>query len=99
MVPHLSPGVPIFIMNEKIRKKAFDALSFLEQVADLDEFISWSIATELLVTEFGWSSKTASNRIHELIGLGLLERTGNFERPTPREPAGIDNRKIRRAGR
>lgn len=99
MVPHLSPGVPIFIMNENMRKKASDALSFLEQVADLDDFISWSIATELLVKEFGWSAKTASNRIHELIGLGLLERSGNFERPTPREPAGIDHRKIRRARR
>jgi hypothetical protein len=84
-------------MNEKMRKRTQDALEFLEQAVDLDNFISWSKATELLAQEFGWSAKTASNRIHELIGLGALERSGNFERPTPHAPGGIDNRKIRRA--
>jgi predicted HTH transcriptional regulator len=84
-------------MGRQLRKKSQEALDFLEQSQDLNNFISWSVATEMLANQFGWTAKTASNRIHELIEVGALERVGNFERPTPREPNGVDNRKIRRA--
>lgn len=50
--------------------------------------MSWHDATSLLVQSFGWTHKTASNRIHELIQAGVISvegiyRKGLFGREEP----------------
>jgi hypothetical protein len=84
-------------MNKKVRQKSLVALEYLKKEIGLQDFYSWTSAVNLLVKHFGWQEKTSSNRIHELVEAGYLERRGNFERPTPREPKGVDKRKIRLA--
>ena len=50
--------------------------------------LSWHDATTLLVQNFGWTHKTASNRIHELIAARIVVvegvyRKGLFGREEP----------------
>jgi hypothetical protein len=50
--------------------------------------LTWHDATSLLVQTFGWTHKTASNRIHELIAAGIVAvdgvyRKGLFGREEP----------------
>jgi hypothetical protein len=50
--------------------------------------LTWHDATSLLVQSFGWTHKTASNRLHELIQVGIIVvdgiyRKGLFGREEP----------------
>ena len=42
--------------------------------------LSWHAATSILVNKFGWTHKTASNRIHELIDIGVLKVNGSYKK-------------------
>ena len=57
--------------------------------------LTWTEAAELLVEEFSWTFKTASNRIHELVALGILEVTGEYRKGTFGRAEQPDNRVIK----
>lgn len=82
-------------MDKKLRASSIKVLEFLTVELSVNEFYSWGFVVEMLVAEFGWSPKTCSNRIHELIESGFLKRVGTFEKPTPRKRGGNDLRKIK----
>lgn len=82
-------------MDKKIRSSSVKALEFLHQELTTNHFYGWGVVVELLVDEFNWTPKTCSNRIHELIESGFLERVGSFEKPTPRRKGGHDLRKLK----
>jgi hypothetical protein len=42
--------------------------------------LSWHDATSMLVQNFGWTHKTASNRIHELIAAGIVVVEGVYRK-------------------
>ena len=82
-------------MDKKIRPRSVKALEFLTQELTSTQYYNWGLIVDLLVTEFNWTPKTCSNRIHELIELGYLERVGKFEKPTPRRKGGHDLRQVK----
>jgi hypothetical protein len=82
-------------MDKKLRTSSINVLEFLTREISTVEYYEWGFVVELLVKEFNWSPKTCSNRIHELIESGLMERIGNFEKPTPRRKGGQDLRKVK----
>jgi hypothetical protein len=82
-------------MAKKLRTSSIKVLEFLTKEISIAEYYEWGFVVELLVKEFKWSPKTCSNRIHELIELGLMERVGTFEKPTPRRKGGHDLRKVK----
>lgn len=82
-------------MDKKLRASSIRVIEFLNQVLEVNSFYNWSFVVDKLANEFDWSPKTCSNRIHELIQAGYLERTGTFEKPNPRKIGGQDLRKIR----
>ena len=58
------------------------------QALQAQSVLSWHDATSLLVATFGWTHKTASNRIHELIQAEIVVvdgvyRKGLFGREEP----------------
>ena len=81
--------------KKSTRHATVKVFNLIKNNPDLQEFISWTKVVDLLITEFGWSPKTCSNRLHELIELGLLERRGDFQRPNRAVKSGIDKREIR----
>jgi len=82
-------------VDKKLRASSIKVLEFLLIELSTDQLYEWGVVVEILVTEFNWSPKTCSNRIHELIETGYLVRVGSFERPTPRRKGGHDLRKIK----
>jgi hypothetical protein len=82
-------------MDKKLRTSSINVLEFLTREISTVEYFEWGFVVELLVKEFNWSPKTCSNRIHELIESGLMERIGTFEKPTPRRKGGQDLRKVK----
>ena len=42
--------------------------------------LTWHEAATLLVERFGWTHKTASNRIHELIDVGVVAIDGEYRK-------------------
>jgi hypothetical protein len=82
-------------MAKKLRTSSINVLKFLTREISTVEYYEWGFIVELLVKEFNWSPKTCSNRIHELIESGLMERIGTFEKPTPRRKGGQDLRKVK----
>lgn len=82
-------------MDKKIRPSSVKALGFLTQELTTTQYYNWGLVVEILENEFNWTPKTCSNRIHELIEFGYLERIGTFEKPTPRRKGGHDLRKIK----
>jgi len=86
-------------VDKKLRASSIKVLEFLLIELSVDQLYEWGVVVEILVTEFNWSPKTCSNRIHELIETGYLVRVGSFERPTPRRKGGHDLRKIKIASK
>ena len=82
-------------MDKKLRASSVKVHEFLIIELSTTQFYEWGVVVEMLAAEFGWSPKTCSNRIHELIETGYLVRVGSFERPTPRRKGGHDLRKIK----
>jgi hypothetical protein len=82
-------------MEKKLRASSVKVLEFLSIELTFDKYHEWGFIVELLEKEFNWSPKTCSNRIHELVESGQLERIGTFEKPTPRRRGGHDLRKIK----
>jgi len=82
-------------LDKKLRASSIKVLEYLVTKLSIKQFYDWGAVVEMLVAEFNWSPKTCSNRIHELIETGHLERVGIFEKPTPRRKGGHDLRKIR----
>jgi hypothetical protein len=82
-------------VDKKLRASSIKVIEFLVIELSTDQFYEWGVVVEILVAEFGWSPKTCSNRIHELVESGLMRRIGSFEKPTPRRKGGHDLRKIK----
>ena len=82
-------------MEKKLRSSSVKALEFLRGKLSTDDYYDWGFVVELLEKEFKWTPKTSSNRIHELIEFGFIQRVGTFEKPTPRRKGGKDLRKVK----
>ena len=82
-------------MDKKIRPSSVKALEYLTQELTSTQYYNWGLVVDLLIKEFNWTPKTCSNRIHELVEFGYLERIGTFEKPTPRRKGGHDLRKLK----
>lgn len=82
-------------MDKKLRSSSINVLEFLIREISTVEYYEWGFVVELLAKELNWSPKTCSNRIHELIESGQMQRVGTFEKPTPHRKGGQDLRKIK----
>lgn len=81
--------------KKSTRNATVKVFNLIKSKPEMQEFISWTKVVDWLIAEFGWSPKTCSNRLHELIELGLLERRGDFQRPNRAIKTGVDKREIK----
>jgi hypothetical protein len=93
-IVHIAPFAPFapsdlssvqclnFRVNYRANERAShrQILNCLRSIQNTDGQLSWDAAVKELMLSFSWSAKTSSNRLHEMIDLGLIQREGEYKK-------------------
>jgi hypothetical protein len=70
------------VENSRATRNHLSYSSYLVTLLENNRELSWNDAAQALVEKFGWTFKTASNRIHELACENVVKVVGEYRKGT-----------------